>query len=182
MTKFTKSDLKTGHIVETRCGERYLILKDCAVPDCMWLAAMTGDIMINCTAGQDTTGWMSLDSYTNDLLCSSYDVNEAENDALPWVTDEVNRGLDIVAIYQAGVPSNWHGVDDPQHTFGKPMLIWKRTEEVTKPSKSCETCCHNCVCGTFDDIDKYEYPNEEMYYEKITEMAENCEYYSEFCE
>ena len=103
-----KSDLKTGHVVELRSGQRGLVVKDnCYNED--------GIIFSN-------NDWTNLDDYS---------------DALIWYEHESDRSdftmsCDIVKVYQPSTPNNFLNYQSlKDHLLGKMKLVWERKENTT---------------------------------------------------
>ena len=82
------SDLKTGMIVETRNGSRYIVMRDTGI------GGDQENVMIHPYDGDEGNGWMPLDHYHDDLTCWGHSGLFDEGEIVP------HPDFDIMKVYK----------------------------------------------------------------------------------
>jgi hypothetical protein len=129
---FTKDMFKSGMRVETRDGCLYLVIKDCET-------MVHGKIDMLCAF--DKSGYMSLDSYDDDLKCKHMFFGDEDNDAK----------FDIMAIYDIDGSGFVNG-DIMDET--KLFKIWERKQqnEEQKHTSTTDPSTKQSTLGVGDSI------------------------------
>lgn len=99
----TKSELKTGHIVTLRNGEKYMVFRNCA-PKNDTIVEINGKL-----------SWLPLEKYKEDLTF---------NRAITTCDEKTAKGWDIVKVEQCSHP---YAFIDKK--YGTKETIWSCTEK-----------------------------------------------------
>lgn len=99
-----KQDLKTGTIVETRCGERATVLID---------NVNTIDAIVF-----NTSNWTDLSDFSEDLQWHKEDKNRTEH----------TLSVDIMKVYKPSTPAGSIGQGYKDNYSNTLTLLWERAE------------------------------------------------------